>query len=149
MSMLMLAAALISPPSISSEAQALGRQLAEFGTLAAILPAMKAKETGELMSEDPGLDAAERARLQVTADRVYLSGYDRLMTATGNAYASRLTIAEMKELIAFHRTPTARKYQAATPAVIADTMKATGELDFKGDVRRAFCAEARKLCPAK
>jgi hypothetical protein len=32
------------------------------------------------------------------------------------------------------------------PGVIGDTMKEIGSMDFKGDVRAAYCKETGKLC---
>lgn len=128
------------------EAQRLGRTLAEQGTLASLLPLMKSKETEELLQEDPKLTEPERTQLRATADRVFKASYDRLMNATGNAYAQKLSLTDLKALTEFYASPVARRYRAATPSVILETMKAVGQIDFKGDVRRAFCAEAKRLC---
>ncbi|HEX2804512.1 MAG TPA: DUF2059 domain-containing protein, partial [Sphingomicrobium sp.] len=143
--LLALALATAAPPS--AEAQTLGRKLAEMGSLAALLPLMKEKETQELLQEDPALSTEEQAQLKLVAERVYQSGYERLMRATGEAYAQRLSIGELRSLVSFFGSSAAAKYREATPAVIADTMKAVGELDFKGDVRKDFCAQTKRLCP--
>lgn len=131
----------------SSDAQRLGRKLAEQGTLASLLPLLKAKETEELLKEDPSLSAAEQMKLRAIADRVFQTGYNRLMRATGDAYAQQLSVKDLRSLTHFYNSPIAARYRFATPNVIIATMKSVGEMDFKGDVRTAFCAEMKRLCP--
>lgn len=140
---LALAAAATSP---SPSAIRLGRLLAEHGMLASILPLMKAKEIDELVAEDPHLSVGEQVRLRATAERVYRRGYERLMAATGEAYARQLSMADLKALVRFNSSPVATRYRSVTPTVIQATMKSVGQLDFKGDVRKAFCAEVHRLC---
>lgn len=145
----LLLAAVLAATAPSAEAQRLGRILAEQGTLASLLPLMKAKETDELAKEDPALSAAEQANLRATAERVYEAGYSRLMKATGDAYAQQLSVGDLRALIHFYQTPAAARYRAATPKVIFATMQSVGQMDFKGDVRKAFCAETKRLCSSK
>lgn len=140
---LALALAMATP---SAEAQRLGRELAEAGTLAALLPLIQEKETEEIVSAHPELSDSDKAALRATAKRVYDLGRERLLSATGRAYAERLSIADLKRLVAFNRTGAARRYRQATPAVIAATMQSVGTMDFKKDVRAAFCTETGKLC---
>ena len=130
----------------SSEAQRLGRRIAEHGTLASLLPVMEVKETEELLSEDPTLTDAERTQLRATAKHVFRASYDRLMTATGKAYAEQLDISDLRALARFYESPVAGRYQAATPKVIVASMQSAGKLDFKGDVRSAFCRATKRLC---
>ena len=47
---------------------------------------------------------------------------------------------------AFQSSSAGKRYRAAMPGVIAETMKSIGNMDFKGDVRAAFCKETGKLC---
>ena len=143
----LLLALAVAAPIPSSEAKRLGRSLAEQGTLASLLPLMKSAQVEELLKEDLSLTAADKEKLRTTADRVFKRGYTRLMEATGNAYAHRLSVADLRALNRFYKSAPARRYRAATPDVIVATMQSVGEMDFKGDVRRAFCAEARRLCP--
>lgn len=142
----LLFALVVAASTPSAEAHRLGRALAEQGTLASLLPMMKSKETDELLKEDPKLTAAEQAQLRATADRIFRASYDRLMDATGNAYAQQLSVRDLRALTKFYASPVATRYRAATPTVILSTMKAVGEIDFKGDVRKAFCAETKRLC---
>jgi len=131
------------------EAVTLGRQLAETGTLASLLPLIQAKEAEELVAAHPELSQADKAALQATAKRVFEAGRDRLMAATGRAYAERLSITDLRKLVVFQKSGAARRFQAATPQAIAATMQSVGKMDFKGDVVAAFCKETGKLCPAK
>jgi hypothetical protein len=133
----------------SAEALRLGRQLAESGTLATVLPVMQQKETEELVAAHPKLSAGEKARLRATAKQVYQSGRERLMQAEARAYAQRLSIKDLREVVAFQGSPAGSRYRSAIPAVIADTMQLVGKMDFKGDVLAAYCKETGKLCPAK
>jgi hypothetical protein len=141
--LLVLAVAGTSP---SPQAQRLGRELAEQGTLASLLPLVKSKEVDELLVEDPNLTIADKEKLRATADRIFERGYNRLMDATGSAYAQQLSLADLRTLTRFYASPAARRYRAATPQAIVAAMKSVGEMDFKGDVRRAFCADTKHLC---
>lgn len=129
-----------------AEALALGRALAESGTLASLLPLVIAKDTAELVAEHMALTPAERERLRAIAARVGAEGTARLMTAHGRAYAQRLTLAELRELAAQIRSPAWEAYRKAQPGAIAATMASVGSLDFKADVRKALCAEMGKGC---
>jgi hypothetical protein len=139
--MLMLALLLAqAAPDPTPEALALGRRLAETGTLAALLPAVVAKEREELVAEHPGWSEADKAALRETADKVARMTMERLMNATGRAYARRLSVEDLRVLVAFNEGPAARRWREATPAAVLESMASLGGLDFKGDVRRAFCA---------
>ena len=142
----MLISLLIAAATPSAEAQQLGRELAGQGTLAALLPLVQAKETEELVASAKDLSDAEKVALRATAERVYRDGRERLLSATGRAYAERLTVDELKALVAFHRSPPAQRQQQVMPAVIAASMQSVGSMDFKKDVAAAFCKETGKLC---
>ncbi len=130
----------------SAKAEALGRELAGSGTLASLLPLQIAKETEELVAEHEGLTPAEQTRLRALAAEMGATGRDRLLSVLGHAYAMRLSEADLAAIIAFRRTSAHKALATAEPAVIAATMQAVGELDFKGDVRGAFCKETGKGC---
>ena len=147
--MLLIALALQVAAVPGDEADRLGTEVARHGTLASLLPLIAAKETGELIAQHPELDAAAQADLRRTAAETYARGLDRLFAVTGHEYAKRLTPAELRELIAFYRTPVAARLQAVQPQVIAGTMASVGTMDFKGDTLKAFCAKTGKLCPVK
>jgi hypothetical protein len=147
--MILTLALLLATPDPGAEALALGRRLAETGTLAALLPAITAKETEELVAEHPDWSDADKAALRRVARAVGIDGFERLMTATGNAYASRLTIEDLRTLVAFNEGDAARRWREATPAAMLEAMAKVGELDFKADARKAFCKETGKGCPAR
>ena len=130
----------------SAEALRLGRQLAETGTLAAVLPLVQEKETEELVAAHPELSAAGKDLLRATAQAVYRQGRDRLMQAEGESYARTLPISDLRAAVAFQNSPSGKRYRVAIPQVIADTMRQLGKMDFKGDVQAAYCRETGKLC---
>lgn len=142
--MLLLAAAAAQP---SPEALRLSRQLADSGTLATILPMVASKEVEELVGAHPELSATETATLRATAKRVLEAGRERLMDSEARALAERLSLADLRAIAAFQRSPAAARYRAVTPAVIAAMMQSIGQMDFKGDVLKAYCRQTGKLCP--
>ena len=145
----LLVAVAIGSAQPSDEAQRLGLFLAEQGTLASLLPLQKKKETDDLLKENPDLSDVERRQLRETADDVFKKLYDKLMKVTGDAYAHKLSLADLRSLSQFYHLPVAARYRAATPAVILQTVQSIGSMDFKGDVRAAFCSKTKKLCSDK
>jgi hypothetical protein len=141
--LLFLAAAAATP---SPEALRLGREIAEHGTLATLLPLMQQKETEELVAGHRELSAADQSKLRATAARVYEVGRDKLLQAEGRAWAEQLTLSQMRTVLAYQNSAAGKRYRAATPAVIAATMKSIGQMDFKGDVLATYCKETGKLC---
>jgi hypothetical protein len=147
--MIPLLALALAASTPSPEGLRLGRELAESGTLAALLPMVADKEIGELVAAHPELSEADRAALRATARATYQAGRDRLMDATGRAYAERLSVADLRALVAFNRTRAAAHYRAAMPGAIASAMQAVGQMDFKKDALAAFCRQMGKLCEGK
>ena len=137
-------AAATAPPS--SEALKLGRQLAESGTLATVLPLVHQKETEEIVAAHPELSEGDKTRLRSTSKRVYEVGRERLMQAEATAYAQELSISDLRAIVSFQRSAAGRRYRAAVPEVIKSTMEQIGKMDFKGDVTAAFCKQTGKLC---
>ena len=144
--MVMIAWLLAAAAQPSAEALRLGRQLAETGTLATVLPLVQQKETEELVAAHPELSAAGKDLLRSTAQAVYRQGRDRLMQAEAESYARTLSISDLRSAVAFQNSPSGKRYRAAIPQVIADTMRQLGRMDFKGDVLAAYCKETGKLC---
>jgi hypothetical protein len=142
----MVIALLLAAAAPSAEALALGRQIAEAGTLASFVELVQTKETDELVEAHPELSDADKAKLRVTARSVYQLGRERLMQATARAYAERLSVADMRDVVAFQKSRAGQTYRGAIPAVIAATVESVGEMDFKGDVTKAYCKETGKLC---
>ncbi|MEA3040235.1 MAG: uncharacterized protein QOE79_2748 [Sphingomonadales bacterium] len=147
--MILFLALAVAAASPTPEGLRLGRALSESGTLAALMPMVADKEIGELVAAHPELSEADRTALRATARATYQAGRDRLMEATGRAYAERLSVADLRALVAFNRTPAAAHYRAAVPGAIASAMQAVGQMDFKKDAVAAFCRKTGKLCEGK
>ncbi|MEQ7874785.1 hypothetical protein ABDK56_12365 [Sphingomonas sp. ASV193] len=146
----MIALALIlaaqSSAQPTAEALALGRDLAEKGTLAAMLPVLEQQETAAMIAAHPELSAADKAALTTTAHQVFTAGRDRLLAADARSYADHLSVADLRVLVAASNTPAAARLRAAMPAIIVQTTSAIGAVDFKGEVAAAFCKSSGKLC---
>jgi len=145
----MVIALLIAAAAPSAEALALGRQIAEAGTLSSFVELVQAKETDELVEAHPELSDPDKAKLRAVAKSVYQSGRERLMQATARAYAERLSVADMRDVVAFQKSRAGQTYRGTIPAVIAATVESVGEMDFKGDVLAAYCKQTGKLCASK
>lgn len=141
---MILVLAMASP---SNEALSLGRQVAESGALAAILPVLEAQDTQQILAEHPQLSPAEKQALLASAHRTFLRGRDRLMETTARGYAQRLSVQDMRAIVKFQRSKAARNHARATPAVIAETMKAMAPMNFKTDAVAVYCRESGNLCP--
>ncbi|MES2442101.1 MAG: hypothetical protein V4574_04665 [Pseudomonadota bacterium] len=141
-----LIAVMLAQTAPSAEAEALGVRLAETGTLAALLPVVVAKDREALIAEHPELGEADKAALRATADEVASAGIARLMAAIGHGYAAKIPVEELRALVAFNETPAARHWREATPEAVAQALATVGEMDFKGDTRKAYCAKTGKLC---
>ena len=130
----------------SAEALALGRELADAGTLTGLLTLLESKETDDLVADHPELSTADRDALRASAHRTFVTGRDRILAQTGRGYAERLGLNELRALVTFNRSPAAKHYREVSPAVIAMTMQAIGPVDFKADVLANYCRESGKLC---
>ena len=138
---LMLAAA---PPDAARVA--LGTELARYGEVAQMLPAVELQQTDELLDAHPELSTRERLELRRTAHRVAMAGLERLIAPEGRAYAERLSTEDLRALVAFARSGPAQRMRAAEGAVAAATLKSMRGYDYKREVMRAFCAETGKGC---
>ena len=137
----------VPPPN--AEALKLGRALADAGTLAHLLPLMESAQVAELVGENADMAAGDQAALRASAHKVFVGGAERLLAAEGLGYARLLSLGELRDVVGFERSAAGRAYRAATPQVITATMAEVGKIDFKGQVRAAFCKEKGKLCPGK
>ena len=138
-----------SAAPLSAEALRLGRALADAGTLAHLLPLMESAQVAELVGENADMAAGDQAALRASAHKVFVGGAERLLAAEGLSYARLLSLGELRQVVGFERSAAGRAYRAATPQVITATMAEVGKIDFKGQVRAAFCKEKGKLCPGK
>lgn len=133
-------------PAVPSEAQQLGVRLARTSGLAAIAPALIEKDLADLSREDASLSVAERERLLSMGRAEARAGLEKLMQAIGSGYAQRLSIEDLRVLVAHGESPAASRWRTVEPAVIAGAMSAVGEMDLKKNVAAAFCRDAGKLC---
>ncbi len=136
---IMLAAMMATAPTPTAEAEALGRRLAAAGALASIAPLLVEKDLADLAGEDPSLTAADRATLLEIGREEGRQGTERLTAALGHAYASRLTVPELKQLVAQNESAAARRLRAIMAPSVAETMAAIGQVDLKKDTVAAFC----------
>jgi hypothetical protein len=143
-----LAAQSMMAETPSAQAEALGRRLADTGTLAALLPLLVGKATQELMAEHADLDDAGKARLRATAATTARTATDRMLGAVGHEYALRLPVDTLKALVAFNEGPAARAWRTAEPQVIVATMQTIDGFDLKKEAWTAYCNSAGVTCPA-
>lgn len=141
--MLALALAAAAP---SAEAEALGRRVANAGLLGTLLPMIVKKDTDELVAAHKELTAAEQAELRRLAEATGKAGIDKALNANGHAYAEAISVAELQAVAAFLESPAGLRFRASQPQVIAGTVAALGEMDFKKDVAAAYCRQTGKLC---
>jgi hypothetical protein len=143
---MMLLLAILASAATPEEVE-LGTRLARSGNVASIIPVIEMRQTEELIKAMPHLTKAERDRFRATAHAVAEKGTDFLFRAEGRAYAERLSLADLKALIAFEESEVAKRKRAVEPAVTVATMEAMRGFNFKQEVMKAFCAENKKLCP--
>jgi hypothetical protein len=141
-----LIAIVMAQTAPSAEAEALGVRLAETGTLAALLPAVVARDREEMITAHPELSDADKTALRATADEVAKAGIARLTAAIGHGYAAKLSVEDLRALVAFNETPAARHWREATPAAVMQALAVVGDMNFQADTRKAFCAKTGKLC---
>jgi len=143
--MLLILLQAASPASPDPRAVALGRQVAETGTLGSLLPMIEAKETDELVAAHPDL-SAEQATLRRVAHRVARAGVERLFEAEARAYAGAMIEAELRAIVEWQTGSAAQALRRAQPAAIAAAVAAMAGADFKKDALAAFCRETGKEC---
>lgn len=135
-----------APAAPSAEAEALGVRLARGGSVMALLPLVGAKESEELVAAHPELSPGEKQALREAGRRTLAAGMTRIENAFGRAYARRLSLDELRTLVAQVESPAQVRLRAIQPTAMAEALAAIGTLDFKGDTRAAFCRDTGKLC---
>jgi hypothetical protein len=130
----------------SAEAEALGVRLAQTGTLAALLPTITAKEREDMVAAHPELSDADKAALRATADELAKAASDRLTAAIGHGYASRLSVEDLRALVAFNESAPAQHWRKATPGAVMEAMQSVGEMHLTEETEAAFCKKTGKLC---
>lgn len=135
-----------APAALSPQADAAVRDLfeamevrrtmaASFAEMEKQMPQMMRAQVTAVINADPRMEAA---RKQEALDRIekMLPGMtqatsrlmrdpaliDEMMAEMAPLYARNYTVAELKELAAFYRTPLGRKMMALTPRLTAESM---------------------------
>jgi hypothetical protein len=145
----MLVAMMVQAPTPSAAALELARRLAAHGALAMVAPMMAEKDLADLASEDPTLTTEQKARLLAIGHTEARTALDRLTRTLGVRYAAKLSIADLRTLVAQTESPAAARLRAIQPGVVAETMTTIGTLDLKKQTAAAFCKESGKLCDRK
>jgi len=143
---LLLATAAAAATQPSPEAVDLARQVAAHGVLAQIAPLQTQGEVAEIIAKHPELNPAEQARLRAIGEEHAKALVDKALDAEAKALAAELSLADLRQLVAFYSSPAAEHQRAALPKVMAATVRTMGDVDYAGGVRAAFCAESGKLC---
>lgn len=149
-----LAALLVAAPlaaqtaAPTAEAEALGRRVAESGTLASLFPLLIAQDTEELVKQHSELDDAGKAKLRATATATAKAALDRLFGTMGHEYAKRLSVADLKALVAFNEGPAAKAWRAAEPQVIIAAKTTIDGFDLRKESWDAYCKSPGVKCPA-
>jgi hypothetical protein len=138
--------ALMVAAAVSAEAGRLGREVAAGGALETLMPAIAARETEEFISAHSDLSEADRILLRRAGRDVAERSRTKLIDAFGRAYASQLSLPDLRAIAAFNRTAASKHYRAAMPAATFGALAAIGNLDFKADLQREFCARTGRLC---
>jgi len=143
---ILLALLLQAASAPTAEAARLGTEIARSGTFSQIAPMLVQQQTDELVRDTNGLSLADQATLRMVAAETGRTMVERVTERMGVAYASALSEADMRTILAFNRTDAARKYRAAEPNAMAAAAQSMGGMDFKRDVLKAFCAKTGKGC---
>lgn len=147
--MLLLALALQAASAPSPDALALAKRLAAGGTLANLLPEMVEKDLTELAAERPTLTEAQQDRIIATGKALAATHIKELIDRMARGYARRLSLADLKELVAAAESPAAQRKRAADIPVTSEAMAAMGSFDLKKETAAKMCAEAKLLCERK
>ena len=87
---------------------------------AQVWPAMESS----LRTQNPNIDAAALAELRKEFERLVASNITEIMSDAPATYARYLTVQEMRDIIAFYKTPSGSKALKLMPQITADIMAA-------------------------
>lgn len=132
----------------TDEKLALAMEIAAVSPLAVIGPLQTAAEVEDIIASNPDLTPDEQDRLRAIGKaRAEELGREAQATEAA-ALADILSLEDLRAIAEFERSEAAAHHRAATPQVAMRVMQGLEGLDYKGEVRAAFCAEAGKLCEA-
>lgn len=131
----------------SDEAEALGLRLAHTGALSTLMPMVVAGASEEIIGKHPEWSDADKATLRELALAQSVAAAESAYRVLGHHYATALSIADLRALVAFNESPAAAHYRAAEPAAIEAVRSAGAGGDLEGAIAKAMCAKTGKLCP--
>lgn len=130
----------------TDEKRALAREIAAQSLLATLGPLQTAAEVEQIIAEAPDLTAQEQEDLRrIGQERAQEIGQQAL-AAEAEALASALSVDDLRAIAAFERSPAASHRREVTPTVVGSVMQVLAGVDYKAEVRRAFCESTGKLC---
>jgi len=108
---------------------------ASFAEMEKALPQMMRAQMTAVINSDPGADAEKKKAALAKVEQVLPVAsqainrmfkdpalIDEMMVEIAPLYARNYTVAELKELTAFYRTPLGRKMMALSPRLSAESM---------------------------
>ncbi len=146
---MILMAILLQAAAPGADAVDLGKRVAESGMLARMIPMIAEGEASDMIKGHPELSAPEQQELRAIARATAARGQGRLVDAMGAAYATRLSAADMRAIVAFNDSPAAKRWKATEPDAIKAAIAVLGGIDFKGDVLKQVCDKTGKACAKK
>ena len=109
--------------------------IASFAEMEKALPQMMRAQMTAVINADPGADAEKKKAALAKVEQVLPVAsqainrmfkdpalIDEMMIEIAPLYVKNYTVAELKELTAFYRTPLGRKMMALTPRLSAESM---------------------------
>lgn len=144
--MIGLLLALAAGAPASSEAQRLGEQLASQGSFGSIIGAMGAQQTEELIKEIQNPTTKEQQQMRRIAMARLAAVRMQADAKVGAIYARHYTIEELRAIMRFYGSPAGQALRRETIATLPEIATALQGIDFKADVRAAFCKDTGKLC---
>lgn len=139
-------AATLAATAPSHEAQRLGEQLAAQGSFGSILGAMGTQQTEELVKDIPDATPVEQERMRRLATARLAELRARTDAKVGAIYARHYKLSELRAIMRFYASPAGLALRRETIATLPEIAAALQGIDFKADVRAAFCKETGKLC---
>lgn len=128
------------------EKLALAMEVAQVSPLAIIGPLQTAAEVEDIIASNPDLTPEEQQRLrEIGKARAEELGREAL-AAEAAALAEALSLEDLRAIAAYSRSDAAMRHREAMPQVAMQVMQGLQGLDYKAEVRTAFCAETGKLC---
>ncbi|QPC97862.1 hypothetical protein [Qipengyuania soli] len=125
---------------------ALAREIAGHSLLATLGPLQTAAEVEQIIADAPDLTAQEQDDLRTIGREKAEEIGKRAIEAEAQAMAAMLTLEDLDAIASFERSPAAAHRREIMPMIVGSIMQELAGLDYKGEVRAAFCEQSGKLC---